>query len=165
MPFSLHPADGFAWILFPDWTPVVCPVGLPLGRTWTSVQAEIESGRPAGDFLSTNVGAIAAQAPVARRLESLGSIELLPIPGVPSALVLNPTSIVDCVDRESSEILCIPGTTKILRADLVLQEELLDDLYLFRIPEKPSLIFTTDAFREEVESQGWTGIQLWGTVI
>lgn len=77
-----------------------------------------------------------------------------------SYVLANVFDVVDCLDREQSEITYFTGTTAINSIQrYVFRESALDNKHIFRIPEKLSEVYVSQEFVDTVRRTGLLGLE------
>ncbi|RJV89288.1 imm11 family protein [Longicatena caecimuris] len=75
--------------------------------------------------------------------------------------VVNVTCVLDCLDREKSNVVLFPSSERIMAIkEFAFSMDMIGNNILFKIPEKSkSFSFATEEFKKIVEENGLTGIK------
>ncbi len=76
--------------------------------------------------------------------------------------ILNPTTVVDCLDVEASGVTLSPfdGTVALMKRMVLIEENIEHDIQIFRIQNVPGPVLLARELADEIEAQGFTAL-LW----
>ena len=77
--------------------------------------------------------------------------------------LINIVNLRDCMDYEQSEYTVYKKVNKPDQiTNLVVKEDQISELDMFRISDRPEMVFVTESLKKLLEDQGFTGIRFFG---